>query len=81
MRESVPLHEVISGDLLEHEEIWSLVSNGQGQRFVLREKMTIKPFSKEHEAVCRERLPVRKVLARNDEVARKLRAVLRLRLP
>lgn len=81
MRDCVTLHEVISGELLEHEEIWALVSDGKGVQFVLREKRSITPFTRNEEVVSREKLPVTKVLARNDEVARKLQAVLRLRLP
>lgn len=81
MRDLEPLHEAVSGKLLEHEEIWALVSDGNGDQFVLREKRSITPFTKNGEVVRREKLPVATVLAGNDEVARKLRAALRHRLP
>lgn len=76
MSRCLKIHTLVCGKYLEREESWSLCVDDRGDRKVVLEWFEIEPFSKAPAKEGRDCLPLESVLARGDELARKLRDVL-----
>lgn len=76
MTEHLKIHEIVRGKYLQHEERWTLVTEEDGRKAVIREWATAMPFSKAPDKVGVDRMSVSRALASGGDVARKLREAL-----
>lgn len=77
MAMQIPVHEVISGDRLQCDELWLLIREDDGTLYVLYERHEIDPATKAAPEVKRARIAVKTVLAQENELAAKLKEALR----
>lgn len=76
MATCIPFHEVISGDCLQCDELWFLVREDDGTRYVLYERQERDPATKAAPEVKRARIAVKTVLAQENELGAKLKRAL-----
>ncbi len=76
MSNCIKIHERVSGSVLQHEEWWFLVSTSDGKRYVMVERHSIDPGSKEPAKTVKKSMTIEEVLSQGDELAAVLRAAL-----